>query len=95
MEDSVINNAMMLDTVVSRYLVTKDPALKPYADKLFAGLKLCATVSERSGFIVRSVSPFDGVSHYINSSRDNILIGYTAPIVFMIRDFQTVNRKKM
>lgn len=70
MEDSVINNAMMLDTVVSRYLVTKDPALKPYADKLFAGLKLCATVSKRSGFIVRSVLPFDGVSHYINSSRD-------------------------
>ena len=47
LKDSVINNAMMLDTVVSRYLVTKDPALKPYSDKLFAGLKLCSTVSER------------------------------------------------
>ncbi len=70
MEDSVINNATMLDTVIARYEVTKSCEMQQYADKLYEGLKLCATVSDRSGFIVRSVSPFDGVSHYINSSRD-------------------------
>ena len=67
MEDSVINNATMLDTVIARYEVTKSCEMQQYADKLYEGLKLCATVSDRSGFIVRSVSPFDGVSHYMTS----------------------------
>ena len=33
MEDSMINAGIMLDTVLSRYAATEDPAMKEYADK--------------------------------------------------------------
>ena len=70
MEDCMLNNPLMLDAVIYRYEVTKDEKLFELADKLLAGIKLCATVSDNRGYLARGVSPFDCKSHYINSSRD-------------------------
>ncbi len=70
MEDCMLNNPLMLDAVIYRYEVTKDEKLFDLADKLLAGIRLCATVSDDRGYLARGVSPFDGKSHYINSSRD-------------------------
>lgn len=81
MEDSMINAGIMLDTVIDRYEVTKDLTMKEYADKLLKGTLLCSTVSERSGFLARSVSPADCKSYYINTSRDQ----YTHVIYSLIR----------
>ena len=70
MEDSMLNNPLMLDAVIYRYEVTKDESLFELADRLLDGIKLCSTISKDRGYLARSVSPFDGKSHYINSSRD-------------------------
>ncbi|MBP3300247.1 MAG: hypothetical protein J6M34_01930 [Clostridia bacterium] len=67
MEDSTLNGGSALDAVICAYEITKDPKLKPIADKLFRGLLRCAMPH---GFIARSVSPTDGKSHYAESSRD-------------------------
>ena len=70
MEDCVLNGGSVLDGIVAEYSVTKNPKLKALSDKILKGMMLCATVSEDSGFVARGVSPFDGKSYYINSSRD-------------------------
>ena len=81
MEDSMINAGIMLDTVLDRYEATQDPSMKEYADKLLKGIDLCSTVHKRPGFLVRSVSPEDCKSYYINTSRDQ----YTHVIYSLIR----------
>ncbi len=70
MEDCMIIAGLMLDAVVDRYAVEKDASLKSYADKVLAGIELCATVHNVKGFLVRGVSAIDGKSYYIGSSRD-------------------------
>lgn len=70
MEDSVLCGGMMLDVIIARYKMTKEPEMKTLARKVYKGLELCATVSAEKGFIARSVSPVDKKSHYSNSSRD-------------------------
>lgn len=42
------------------------------ANAVFEGLHQCASVSSRRGFLPRGISPYDGFSHYINSSRDQM-----------------------
>ena len=81
MEDSMINAGIMLDAVLDRYEVTRDPSMKEYADKLLKGIYLCSSVHNRRGFLVRSVSPEDGKSYYINTSRDQ----YTHVIYSLVR----------
>lgn len=80
MEDSVLNGANMLEAVLAMYNRTKDESLKEIADDIFEGLYTCATVSQQNGYLARSVSPIDGKSHYMNSSRDQythwVYIGY-------------------
>ncbi len=80
MEDSMLNGGNMLEAVLATYNRTKDESLKSVADDIFKGLYTCATVSEQNGYLARSVSPIDGKSHYMNSSRDQythwIYIGY-------------------
>jgi len=68
MEDSVLNNGSALDALIAHFERTGDRSLKAPVDALFAGLMRC--VNTESGFVARSVSPVDGKSHYINSSRD-------------------------
>lgn len=70
MEDGVINGGCMLEAAIAAYGAQRDETLLSYAKKFFAGLKTCASVSESEGFLARSVSPADGKSHYIDSSRD-------------------------
>ena len=70
MEDSMINGSLMLEAVIYRYDAERDETMRDYAGKLLQGIRLCATVSPDRGFLARSVSPADGVSHYPESSRD-------------------------
>ncbi|MBQ4323684.1 MAG: hypothetical protein IJC19_07075 [Clostridia bacterium] len=67
MEDSTLNGGSALDAVLCAYELTEDSNLKPIADMLFRGLLRCAMPH---GFIARSISPEDGKTHYIESSRD-------------------------
>ncbi|MBR6772083.1 MAG: hypothetical protein IKM29_01690 [Clostridia bacterium] len=70
MEDCMLNAGLMMDAVVSRYEVSGDTEMKTYADKIFRGMELDATVSPQKGFLPRGVSPADCQSHYIDTSRD-------------------------
>lgn len=70
MEDGDINGGIMMEAVLKRYAVTKDGNMKKYADDLYEGMILNATLSKEKGFLIRSRLPEDGTSHYINSSRD-------------------------
>lgn len=86
MEDGTINGGVMMEAVLARYAVTKDENLKKYADDLCEGLLLNATVSKEKGFIARSRLPEDGVTHYINSSRDQ----YTHWVSAMLNFYHSV-----
>jgi len=70
MEDCMITGSIALDCILARYAATGDKALREYAEKVFSGMRHCATVSDKRGFLARSVSPIDGVTHYMDSSRD-------------------------
>lgn len=70
MEDSMLSAGTMMEAVLAEYTVTGDPALPDFAAKIADGMAHCAEAAKRDGFLPRSVSPVDGVSHYINSSRD-------------------------
>ncbi|MBE5040913.1 hypothetical protein [Ructibacterium gallinarum] len=70
MEDSVLNGGSLLEAVIARYNVTGEAHLRNKFEALVKGLLLCASVSNESGYVARSVSPVDCKSYYINSSRD-------------------------
>ena len=70
MEDSVLNAGTFMEAIIARYAVTGDKSLSDIAHKVYKGMELCASVSDKKGFVARSVSPVDNSSHYINSSRD-------------------------
>ncbi len=70
MEDSMISGGLALDLIIHRYDIEKDPDLIPVAQRIFQGMYHCATVSDCKGFLARSVSPVDGITHYMDSSRD-------------------------
>lgn len=70
MEDSMINGSCMLEAAIEAYILTKDVKFITLAKKFFKGMQLCASVSDSEGFLARSVSPVDGKTHYIDSSRD-------------------------
>jgi hypothetical protein len=73
MEDSTITAGVLLAAICDRYTATHDlEALRPDADRIFAGLHLCGTLSRAEGLVLRSVSPADGHSHYIETSRDQL-----------------------
>ncbi len=73
MEDSTITGGVLLACVCDRYDATKDlETLRPAAARIFAGLHLCGTKSRAEGFVLRSVSPQDGASYYIETSRDQL-----------------------
>ncbi len=70
MEDSMIHGGMMLDVIIKMYNKTGDSTLSEYAEKIFAGIKKCSYISGISGFLARSISPYDEKSFYLDSSRD-------------------------
>lgn len=72
MEDSMLNAGPALDAALLRAEAepeSREEALS-FARKLVSGMELCTTVHGVSGYVARSVSPRDGRSCYINSSRD-------------------------
>ena len=70
MEDSSISAGVMMSLICDRYQATGDAGLRAAAGKVFAGMVLCGTLSPAKGLVLRSVSPRDGTSYYIESSRD-------------------------
>lgn len=70
MEDSAMNGGSAIDALILAYNYTKDRRIKSFVDAIFRGLMRCAASDKNEGFISRSISPFDGKSHYIESSRD-------------------------
>lgn len=70
MEDCAISGGVMLSMICDRFAATGDDKLRPFAAKAFAGLVLLGTLSPSEGFVIRGVCPFDGRSHYCESSRD-------------------------
>ena len=72
MEDSTINGGVMLTVACDRYAVTGESSMRDAASRLFDGLVRCGTQSRRPGFVLRSVSPFDCASYYIETSRDQL-----------------------
>lgn len=70
MEDGMILGGAMLSTIADRYDVTGDKSLQQDLDRVFQGIKGCATLHGVPGFVARGVCPEDGKSVYINSSRD-------------------------
>jgi hypothetical protein len=72
MEDGAILGGAVLSLLCDRYAVTGDDSLRARAAEVFAGLRRCATVHGVRGFVARNVCPEDGMSVYINSSRDQV-----------------------
>lgn len=70
MEDSTLSICPMLEAILARYQVTGEPEMKQYADMMYEGLKINGTIAPEPGFIARCVSPIDGKSIYMDSSRD-------------------------
>lgn len=70
MEDCMLNAGMMMDAVVARYEATGDKEMEKYASEICRGMILAASVSPKKGFLPRGVSPEDGKSHYMDTSRD-------------------------
>jgi len=70
MEDCAISGGLMLATVCDRFAATGDAALRPYAQKVFAGLQALVESSATEGFVCRGLCPGDRKSHYPESSRD-------------------------
>ncbi len=94
MEDSVLNGGSFLEAIISRYSVTKEEALLKKATDIYEGLRTCATVSKQRGFLARSVSPIDGKSHYINSSRDQYTHAIYALYLYWKSDMSTAKQKE-
>jgi hypothetical protein len=72
MEDSAITGGVMLAAVCDRYAATGEEFLRQQAADVFRGLERCGTASSVRGLILRSISPRDGTSHYIETSLDQI-----------------------
>ena len=70
MDDGPQLNGPMLLAALGRWERTHEASVAEFAHDLFRGLRLCAEVSKVPGFLARSVSPRDGRSHYVQSSRD-------------------------
>lgn len=85
MEDSVLNGGSLLDGLVGKFAVTQDASIKPIADRIFQGLVRCGQIPGNPGFIARSISPADGRSCYIDSSRDQ----YTHWVYAAIRFYRS------
>ena len=93
MEDSVLNGGSFLEGIIARYNVTKEPELLEQAADIYEGLKTCATVSNQRGFLARSVSPVDGKTHYINSSRDQYTHAIYTFLLYWKSNMSTAKQK--
>jgi len=72
MEDSAITGGVMLAAVCDRFAATGEEFLRGQAADIFRGLESCAATARTRGLVLRSISPRDGTSHYIETSRDQL-----------------------
>ena len=70
MEDCAISGGLMMSMICDRFAATADSGLRPFAEKVFAGLTSLGTLGSSEGFVIRGICPGDGRSHYCESSRD-------------------------
>lgn len=70
MEDGDITGGVMLGAAIDAFYASGNETFASYAKKFFKGLRTCASISDSEGFLARNVSPVDGKTHYIDSSRD-------------------------
>lgn len=70
MADCSIFGGVLLSMLADKYEVTGDKQLADVALDTFKGLKLCATVHGKPGFVARGVCLEDGRSVCLTSSRD-------------------------
>lgn len=82
MEDSAINGGLMIDALLTLYRRTEDPEILPVLHDFMKGYLSLAAVSDQDGFLARGISPVDGKSHYINSSRDQYTHWVDATLLF-------------
>ena len=69
MEDTTLNLSSMIEAMIARYSLTKEPKVKEQLQLLYEGLVKNGTAAE-PGFIARSICAVDGVSVYMDSSKD-------------------------
>ncbi len=69
-EDGCLAGGSMLDACVDMWEKTGNTEAGEFAGKLCEGLLRCAESAKDVGYIPRGLSPFDGQSHYPDSSRD-------------------------
>lgn len=77
MEDSMLSAGAVMDILCFRH-AAGDKDAPEQAKAVLQGLRLAATCHGKTGFFARSVSPFDGKSCYINSSRDQFTLAVYA-----------------
>lgn len=94
MEDCVLIAGPVLEAVVAEYKLSGDEKLKQIANKIYDGLYRCATVSKQNGFLARGISPVDGKSHYINTSRDQYTHWICCVLKFYHSPLSTVKQKE-
>lgn len=70
MEDSSISAGVWMGMICDRFEVTGEEHLREAASRVYGGMALCGTLSSSPGLVLRSVSPVDGTSHFMESSRD-------------------------
>ena len=99
MEDSVINGSVMLEAMMNACYICENAEerqiFKKRIKSLWDGLILCASVSRKKGYVARSVLPSDGVSHYINSSRDQYTHWLFIMYEYYFSEFCTDDDKKI
>ncbi len=74
MEDCMLNAGSVMEILVLREKRQPSPENRAFAARVLEGMALCAEVHGVSGFVARGVSPRDGKSCYINSSRDQFTL---------------------
>ena len=94
MEDCMITAGVALDCILAKYEVTRDVSLRSMAKRVFSGMNLCASVSDQRGFLARSVSPVDGVTHYMDSSRDQYTHFVYSSIAYFFSDLVSDTEKE-
>ena len=93
MEDSAINNGVMIEALLLYVKKTGNESVLPLLHGLIKGYILLGTVSESEGFLARSVSPVDGKSHYNNSSRDQYTHWVYTAVLYLRSGYATEDEK--
>lgn len=70
LENCMLNNGSMLECLIYKWQNSRSEEDKNLIRKVYRGMSDCMAAGKTPGFLPRSISPLDGRSYYINSSRD-------------------------